>query len=301
MQYIRNIKNFALLLFSLMFSFTVSYAAGGVVAGEDVELRSGPGNLHGIYEVLTKYAKVDIIGVSGEWAAVKLTDKGLSGFVRADFVVPDEAIAMLPPSSLSPELGEYESDNLVRLPPVPESDVSGFENSFDSKTESGGDLSSEVGSASHTDSSDVDEADMLLSFFGSGEDATEAEKQLVSRAYEFIGVPYVYGGTSSEGLDCSGFVYSVYSGFGYNLPRTAEQQSVVGVWVPRSELRQGDLVFFRTEGHEGIGHVGIYVGMGRFIHAPRSGYSVKVTQLIDDEVDGSYFLKNYVTARRILK
>lgn len=293
MRYRGIVKWFKLFAVSILFSFTVSYADGGVIAGENVELRSGPGNLHSVYEVLPKYTKVDIIGVSGEWAAVKLIDRGLSGFVTADFVVPDKAVAQLPPSSLPPELGGLDYSKSL-LPPVFEAPENG-----DSADLPGGGEADAVLPLEDADSVKGDGT--LLSFFGNGEDATEAEEQLVSHACEFIGAPYVYGGTSSDGFDCSGFTYSVYADLGYSLPRTAEQQSAVGVWVPRSELRQGDLVFFRTDGSDGIGHVGIYVGMGKFIHAPRVGYSVKVTKFIDDEVDGSYFMKNYVTARRILK
>jgi hypothetical protein len=119
--------------------------------------------------------------------------------------------------------------------------------------------------------------------------------RLTARTAErFIGIPYHWGGNNvAEGLDCSGFVKSVLNLAGITVPRTAAEQFTVGRTVPRSELREGDLVFFRKK--EGrIGHVGIYTGEGRFVHAPRRGEEIKVTSLSA----GSY-AASYAGARRL--
>jgi cell wall-associated NlpC family hydrolase len=91
-------------------------------------------------------------------------------------------------------------------------------------------------------------------------------------AKKFLGVRYVYGGTSPRsGFDCSGFVRFVYAHFGVSLPHSSYAQFDDGRRVGRGSLRPGDLVFF-----DGVGHVGIYVGNGRFIHAPHTGTRVSI-------------------------
>lgn len=118
--------------------------------------------------------------------------------------------------------------------------------------------------------------------------------QIVEYAYKYLGTPYVYGGeTPEEGFDCSGFVQYVYSQFGYKLNRTSEDQYENGTYVPYDELQVGDLVFFSRSGKV-IGHVGIYVGDGYFIHATSPGDVVRVTALSTD-----YYTTRYVGARRI--
>ncbi|OAA85739.1 NlpC/P60 family protein [Clostridium coskatii] len=98
---------------------------------------------------------------------------------------------------------------------------------------------------------------------------------VVAYASNFLGVPYVYGGTSPSGFDCSGLVQYVYANFGINLPRTSEEQQNVGTPVSRDELKPGDLVFFGSPAY----HVGMYVGDGQFIEAPRTGLSVRIAAL----------------------
>ncbi len=98
---------------------------------------------------------------------------------------------------------------------------------------------------------------------------------VVAYASNFLGVPYVYGGTSPSGFDCSGLVQYVYANFGITLPRTSEEQQNVGTPVSRDGLKPGDLVFFGSPAY----HVGMYVGDGQFIEAPRTGLSVRIAAL----------------------
>jgi cell wall-associated NlpC family hydrolase len=113
---------------------------------------------------------------------------------------------------------------------------------------------------------------------------------IVGFARHYLGVRYSYGGTSpASGFDCSGFTRFVYAHFGIALPHYAGGQFDVGRRVPRGDLEPGDLVFF-----DGLGHVGIYVGGDRFIHAPHSGTSVSI-----DPIDGWYWAR-YDGARRLV-
>lgn len=117
-------------------------------------------------------------------------------------------------------------------------------------------------------------------------------QQVVDYAKTFLGTPYLYGGTTPAGFDCSGFTQYVYNHFGINITRTTYTQVNQGVYVSRDQLLPGDLVFFYMT-DQGPGHVGIYIGNGQFIHAPHSGDVVRIADL-------SGYDSVYVTARRII-
>ena len=112
---------------------------------------------------------------------------------------------------------------------------------------------------------------------------------VVGIAMSYLGVPYVWGGASPSGFDCSGFVMYVYAQVGISLPHNAAMQYGYGSPVSRDQLAAGDLVFF-----DGLGHVGIYIGGGSFIHSPHSGDVVKISSLSD-----SWYASTYVGARRM--
>ncbi len=116
--------------------------------------------------------------------------------------------------------------------------------------------------------------------------------QLTASALRFVGTPYMFGGTSSYGFDCSGYVQHVFALFGINLPRTADEQYLVGRHVSQRDMVRGDLVFFQTYA-AGVSHVGIYLGNGEFVHSGSRG--VQVSNLSDD-----YWSTRYVGATHIL-
>jgi peptidoglycan DL-endopeptidase LytE len=120
----------------------------------------------------------------------------------------------------------------------------------------------------------------------------EEPKLLVKVAMGFLGAPYRLGGSSVTGLDCSGFVKKIYQVFNIDLPRTAFEQSHVGLPVSRSELTEGDLLFFNTR--RNLGHVGIYIGNNEFVHASSRKRGVRV-----DNLDTPYFNKRFVRAVRV--
>jgi len=112
---------------------------------------------------------------------------------------------------------------------------------------------------------------------------------VVGIAMQYLGVPYVYGGASPSGFDCSGLVMYVFNQIGVSLPHNAAAQYGYGMPVSRDQLQAGDLVFFN-----GLGHVGIYIGGGQFIHAPHTGDVVKISSLSD-----SWYASTYVGAKRV--
>jgi cell wall-associated NlpC family hydrolase len=110
--------------------------------------------------------------------------------------------------------------------------------------------------------------------------ALDLSSKVVSYAKKFIGVPYVYGGTTPAGFDCSGFVQYVYGHNGayqVQLPRTTYDQVNVGTPIAKSDMKPGDLVFFGSQ--VSPYHVGIYIGSDQFIEAPKTGCNVRVSAL----------------------
>jgi gamma-D-glutamyl-L-lysine dipeptidyl-peptidase len=129
-----------------------------------------------------------------------------------------------------------------------------------------------------------------------GRDHGALRAELVKTARRFIGVPYRWGGTDvEEGFDCSGLTLVCYRLNGLNLPRVSRSQYQAGRRVARDQLQPGDLVFFATKGGSRVTHVGLYIGNGKFIHAPRTGKTVRIANL-----STPFFTRTFVGGRSYL-
>jgi cell wall-associated NlpC family hydrolase len=117
---------------------------------------------------------------------------------------------------------------------------------------------------------------------------------LLREAYRYLGVPYVWGGNTFRGLDCSGFIKNVFAANGYKLPRLGSDQMAYGVPVPVDQLQAGDRLYFgRRTDRVGVTHTGLYIGNGYFIHASSSRHGVAISHLSEP-----LFRRIYVCARR---
>jgi len=229
----------------------------GYITGNHVRFRSGPSTS---YEIIGEFQygnSVYINGLSGEWVAV--TADGKSGFVSGKYV----------------REGTWSS-----------SDVS-------SKTENSGSSASEESSASGTETVAPTPVPTATPVQQTSFTAVTGQ-QIADLALSLVGTKYTWAGNSpEEGFDCSGLVYYVYKQFGITLARTAAEQAKNGVPVEPADLRPGDILCF-SSGYNYIGHAGIYIGNGQFVHAATSKTGVIVTDL-----SGYYSEKGYV-ARRII-
>jgi cell wall-associated NlpC family hydrolase len=127
-----------------------------------------------------------------------------------------------------------------------------------------------------------------------GSPGSEVGARAVSEAHKYLGVPYVWGGATPKGFDCSGLMQYVFRSIGVSIPRVAADQFRAGREVSRNDLQPGDAVFFKNTGSRtGITHVGMYIGNGKFLHAPKTGDVVKISNLGE-----AYYQSHYAGAKR---
>jgi cell wall-associated NlpC family hydrolase len=118
---------------------------------------------------------------------------------------------------------------------------------------------------------------------------------LVETALGYQGVPYLFGGTTDKGFDCSGLTGAVYQLNGLRLPRNSMAQFDAGTPVTLEQARPGDLLFFATKAPGRVSHVGLYLGQGTFIHAPRTGKAIR-----KDDLQSAYYREAFLGARSYL-
>ncbi len=138
---------------------------------------------------------------------------------------------------------------------------------------------------------------VFKTYLSTAEPSTTASSEgarIVAAAKKYLGVPYVYGGTSPSGFDCSGLVYYVYRECGYSITRTATSQNSDGYYVSRANLQPGDIIIFYNTAITGIGHSGIYIGNNQFIHASSGAGKVIISELT------GYYDTRYYSARRVV-
>ena len=226
MELVKKLIKFTIALtISILGTVIIVNADPGVVTGNGVNFRSGPGTGYSVYACLPKGTQVTVNGVEGGW--YKVSYNGQNGYMSKDYI------------------------------------------------------------SVHKTTTTVNRSGMKVDRYGN----TGAD--VANFAAKYLGTPYVYGGASPSGFDCSGFVQYVYKNFGYSLNRTAEGQNSNGIWIARTNIKPGDIVLFNTYG--GISHAGIYVGNDTFIHAVKPGTPVQY-----DSMSSSYYSSRYVSARRII-
>ncbi|MGM9588201.1 MAG: SH3 domain-containing protein [Candidatus Limivicinus sp.] len=272
----------------------------GYINGDYVRFRTGPSTSDSIIDTYNKGKELTITGTSGDWTAV--TIDGKSGYVYSQYVTTTNPNAGSSTgsensgASTSTEKDGYIKGNNVRF----RSDASmsasilGEYNYGTALKITGvsGDWTAVTinGQAGFVYSQYVAEGTIAVT---GGGDTSDLGNQIAQYALQYVGYPYVWGGTTPAGFDCSGFVQYVYKQFGYTLNRIACDQALNGVAVDINALQPGDVLCFYS-GSNYIGHVGIYIGDNKFVHA-----STSTTGVIISELSGYYYNRGFI-ARRIV-
>ena len=241
----------------------------GIINGDSVNLRSTAGTSGSKVAVGSKGDKAYIVGVENGWYQVIFSGKVC--FIRSDFL----DLTQIP----------YENKGASSSPIFYRGGAStGVAVSASALTNNSGSTTSSKPTSSTSSSAST--AKPSGSVTGS---------QIVATAKKYLGVPYVYGGTSPSGFDCSGLVYYVLKSHGITVSRSSAAMYKCGTPIKKSELQPGDLVFFQNTYTAGISHVGIYVGNGQFIHSPNRGKSVCFADLNSD-----YYTEHYYGSIRVV-
>jgi len=227
----------------------------GEITGSGVNLRSGPSTAFSRVAVGSNGAKCYIIGLNEGWYKVIYSDQIC--YIRSDYL----------------KLTEYPYENQAS-PNVPKF------------FRGGKSLGVAPSAAALNGNSSASPAP------GTAPSATGS--QILAEARKYLGTPYVYGGASPSGFDCSGFVYYVLKQLGFSPYRTPASQFNQGTAVSKANLQPGDIVFFAGTAASGISHVGIYAGNGQFIHSPNSRSTVSYSSLTS-----GYWANHYYGARRM--
>lgn len=265
---------------------------GTVDADGGLRLRNASSTDAAVLSTIPNGTQIEVAGITQSgWYQVSYQDT--LGYVSQDYLVVPEAAAL--PSVAEPVYGKVTEGPLnVRSSPSTSGEKVG---SLSAGTvlqileTTDGWYKIESGYVSADYVKQIDAAEAAASAASSG-----FASEVVSYAKQYLGYPYVYGGSSPRGFDCSGFVRYVYSHFGYNLNRTASSQMDNGAAVSMAELQPGDLVFFKKSGSSAsrASHVGIYIGGGQFIHA-----STSRTGVIISDMDSAYYTSGFVGGRRL--
>ncbi len=263
---------------SALASFSV-----GTISGSNVNLREGAGTEHAIVATVPKDTKLTVMGENeaGDWLQAQFDGKVV--WVSGMYVTRSKESATLSGVVTGSSVNVREGAGTDRA-------VLGQKNRGDELT-----IMAQYGhwyQIAYRDTVGYIHSDYVTLSYNALPSRGNMGN-LIGFAERFLGTPYVYGGTSPSGFDCSGYTQYVFKQMGYSLNRTAAAQATQGTAVNHGEWQAGDLLFFRYYGGAGINHVGIYIGNGVFIHASSSG-GVRYNNVLTD----SYYISNYVTARR---
>ena len=238
-------------------------ASGWAEINKDrINIRTAPSTDARRITIVDRWTKVQVLGRQGDWSRIRL-QSGTIGWVLSQYLSPTK-----PPQTRNEVAKRTTNQNATR--------TARASASRQAKTKSQPTASKPPTTA---DASAV----------------ADGQPAVVRRALGYLGTRYRYGASGARGFDCSGFTSYIYRQHGISLPHNSAAQYRVGKPVSRSELRPGDLVFFRTRGSQ-ISHVGIYIGNGKFVHASSARGRVRV-----DTLTSGYYHQRYVGARRITK
>ena len=290
---------------------SVSIQALGAVSGTGVRMRSGAGTNYDILKTLDKGTIVELTAVDGDW--YRISYEGQRGYVSSQYITRYDTASGLNAAgkvtadvlniraaakSGSTSLGTVTYGTVIAVTgietggwfAVTYNGVSGYVASQYVLICSPSSISAPAETPAETPAEPPAETPAETPVT-----PTVSSSEIVSIAQQYLGTPYVYGGSSPSGFDCSGFTMYVFAQVGIKLPHGATSQLSYGTEVSRSDLQPGDLVFFQDYGAV-ASHVGIYIGGDQFIHASSSSGNSRCVTI--SSLTETYYANHYLTARR---
>lgn len=272
----------------------------GTIKGICVRMRSGPSTSNSILGTYDTGTKMTVNGEDGDW--YKVSCNGTEGYVYKPYLTMGDSSSGSSGSSVS-DMSDTSASVIspVHFRKGPDTSYSSMQVL---NTGTGVTITGQTdkwyrveynGTEGYVFKTYLSTSSSSSASLSSSSSSSSAGERIVSKAKEYLGVPYVYGGTSPSGFDCSGFVYYVYRQCGYSITRTATTQNRDGYQVSRSNLQPGDIIIFYNSAKTAIGHSAIYIGNGQFIHASSSGGRVMITNL-----SSTYYDTHFYSARRIV-
>ena len=287
-----------------------------VTGGTTINVRSGPGTGYSRITMVGAGKRVTVLDKSGDWYHISFDGK--TGYIHPDYLTPDDAslaiepapvplaetvtqaVEAAPASSASFEPADEGANGIITGGTINVRTGPGTEYERVARVSTGKRvtvLGSENGWYKITFDGTTGYVLGDYLFEGDSLPASDVGEQIAALAMQYLGTPYVYGGSSPSGFDCSGFTMYLYKQFGYSLSHSASAQYAnIAHKVSKSELQPGDLVYFTSPGNGGrINHAALYIGDGKIIHARMSIGRVYINSLSE-----SYYATNYVGAARVL-
>lgn len=254
----------------------------GTVRGTDVRFRSGPGTDSKVLGSVHTGTTMTVTGVNGPWYQV--SHRGTAGYVHSDYLSLTAAPAA--------ETGTIRGTQVrFRASPNTSGKILGVFQNGDTVTILG--TQSAWKQVKYKGTTGYVHGDYVVT--GGGHTAAPEAAAIMATARQYLGVPYVYGGTTPSGFDCSGLMQYVFRQHGITLSRTAAlQYANNGTHVSRDDLRPGDLLFFSNSSNA-VGHVGLYMGEDKMLHA-----SSGAGKVIISDITSTYYVNHYVGAKRVL-
>lgn len=283
-------------------------ATDGVVNDTNVNLRNSPSTTAGIITKLDKGDELSVLSRKGDWYSVLYN--GSEAYIHTDFLngdllpyvksFDDQVTTVVMSASTNNEVTTYAVVNAsgLRLRSEPNTDSNEITTLANGAILDVIQNNGDWVNVSYNNQKGFVSAEFVNVKTGQKPVSNLSKAQeIINFAKQYIGTPYVYGGTSlSKGVDCSGFTYALFSNFGIKLNRTSRDQYNNGVRVDKANLQPGDLVFFNAGKNSSISHVGMYIGNNQFIHSASPGKKgISIASLNTD-----YNLRTYVGATRVL-
>ncbi|WP_394863209.1 C40 family peptidase [Paraclostridium bifermentans] len=263
------------------------------ISADNVNFREDKNLNSKVFKVLDEDTKVEFLEDNGEWIKVKYDGK--EGYIYNKYITDEKPVIKIKEEVVKEITSSSVNGNTTQQTSKPQENGNIEQNNENNETDV---------IQNPSENTDKPEQDINTGAENSKPEESQnppvsnSSKQsaIVNLAYAQLGKPYVWGAEGPNSFDCSGLMTYIFKNAGsINLPRTSSQQSNFGTTVSKSNLQPGDLIFSSTDGSGGVSHVGVYVGNGEMIHAPKPGDVVKKSN-----INTSYWNGTYLWAKRVI-